>query len=302
MRPLLVTWYLWRRLWQLDFEHSIFRWYRQRSSQKWINVGVLWAGSGVLFLLLMLTALILSPSDTLFLVMLMAILAPLLLLALNAVIFGILFTLKIVSGLLAYNRLPASEIIRLTAIGSLNLTMMVASARLHQNNRLYRLNRFLRMIVGVGVLACVLVAFIITMGILGSAESESAQNSAWQWLISLIPIASLFLLLYVDHVQSVVVAVLCAMVATHVVRDSIQVRVSSVFFFLSVQFIPYLLSMAFFVILRLIMGLYWGNILIQIIVTVGSIVLLYLLRESFIAACWRWLMAQYDVTPDALSS
>jgi hypothetical protein len=140
------------------------------------------------------------------------------------------------------------------------------------------------------------------MGILGSAESESAQNSAWQWLISLIPIASLFLLLYVDHVQSVVVAVLCAMVATHVVRDSIQVRVSSVFFFLSVQFIPYLLSMAFFVILRLIMGLYWGNILIQIIVTVGSIVLLYLLRESFIAACWRWLMAQYDVTPDALSS
>ncbi|QPC84882.1 hypothetical protein G4Y79_11075 [Phototrophicus methaneseepsis] len=293
MRPLLMTWALWRHMWQPDFEHPMFRYYRQTRDSGRAYPGWLWAG-GVGLLVIALFALVLNPSATLFLVMTLAVSAPLLLLAMNGLVFGGLFTLSVTSGLLSYNRLAASDLMQITPLGTLGFALFVASARLHRGKRLYTLNRFLRLCVGVGLLACALVALILGVTIF---STERFLADEWRWLMTLLPIACLFVVIYLDHVQSTVLAVLSGLIATRVIHDRMQARIAAMALFLNLYLLPGIAVVMIAVLLRFALAAYWHLTSVQMLVAIGTMLELYLLREGLVAACWRFILVQHQVTP-----
>lgn len=282
-------------IWSPDYDHPIFARYRLQPTRHGpIRRGVLWA-SFMLMLIAAIVLLLLNPSNTLFVIMLMILSAPLLAVAFNGWILGLGFTLAIVRSLSAYGVVMASDLMRLTHLGSLDACVMVATATLHRQNRLHRLHGSLRSVVNVGILTCLIAGLLIVSNIASAASDPEMLEVAYSWLAALIPIACLFIVMYLDFHYATSSAVLAALVSVQLrgFQQAVSAHISAIAAFLLIYCLPYVVGLVTVLCLRIVLAPYWALAIVPIGVVMLLVIELYILRQMLVTVIWNRLNMSY---------
>ncbi|MCB9461739.1 MAG: hypothetical protein H6670_18950 [Anaerolineaceae bacterium] len=282
-------------IWSPDYDHPIFVRYRLpvANKRRWLlSVGWFFATVG---LIAAITMLLLHPSNMLFMVMLMILGAPLATLALNGWLLGILFTSAIVSNLLAHGVVVASDLVRVSKIGTFDVSVLVATATLHRRDRLNRLHGAIRSIVGVALIVCVVAGILIFINIANAASNPQTLEVAHRWLAALIPIACIFIMIYLDFHYATSAAILSALVALQVkgFRHALSGYFSAIGVFFLMYVLPYVIALVTLIALRIGLASSWLLTIVPIVVVILLMTEIYLIRQMIVAAIWKWLRIQY---------
>ncbi|MAU13054.1 MAG: hypothetical protein CL607_24770 [Anaerolineaceae bacterium] len=282
-------------IWSPDYDHPIFARYRLQPTRR----GAIWrSGLWVTFMLMLMAAitlLLLNPSNTLFVIMLMILGAPLLAVAFNGWVLGMAFTVAIVRSLSAYGVVMASDLMRLTHIGSLDACVMVATATLHRQNRLHRLHRSLRSVVGVALVTCLVAGLLIIGNILSAASDPQTLEVAYRSLAAIIPIACLFIVMYLDFHYATSSAVLAVLVSVQLkgFQQAVSAHISAIAAFFLIYCLPYVIGLVTLLCLRIVLMPYWALAIVPIGVVILLVMELYLLRQMLITVIWNRLNTSY---------
>lgn len=282
-------------IWSPDYDHPIFARYRMQPTQNgpWRH-SLIWAGIA-LMLIAAIVLLLLNPSHMLFAITLLIISAPLLAVAFNGWLLGLGFTLVIVRSLSAYGVVMASDLMRLTHIGSLEASVLVATATLHRQNRLNWLHRSLRSVVSVALVTCLVAGLLIVGNILGAASDPETLEVAYRWLEAIIPIACLFIVIYLDFHYAISSAVLAALIAVQLkgFRQAVSANISAIAAFFLIYCLPYVIGLVTVLFLRVALAPYWALAIVPIAVVVLFVAELYFLRQMLTIAIWNKLNISY---------
>lgn len=282
-------------IWSPDYDHPIFSRYRMQPVQKGRLRHSLIGASLVLMLIAAIVLLLLHPSHMLFAIMLLILSMPLLAVALNGWLLGLGFTLAIVNSLLAYGVVMASDLMRLTHLGSLDASVLVATATLHRQNRLNRLHRTLCSVVSAGLVTCLVAGVLIIANILGAASDPETLEIAYRWLAAIIPIACLFIVIYLDFHYAISSAVLAALMAIQLkgFRQAVSANISAVAAFFLIYSLPYVIGLVTVLFLRVALAPYWALAIVPIAVVVLLVAELSFLRQMLTIAIWNKLNISY---------
>lgn len=178
--------------------------------------------------------------------------------------------------------------------GVLGVNQVICAASLHRNDGLTWINIIRKLVAGLSL-------FVFLMILMASAFSQGVFNMV-QLLRPLLEITMLVAATYIDHIQAVVMGCLVAMLVPVYSQSSKAVPIMAVAVFLTLQAIIFLVSI--FLVASLLTlrqelpASSWG---IEILLPVVSLVLFYLIRETFNVFLWRTLAYQLNVSPMELS-
>lgn len=287
----LPTWQLWRGLRQPPYDHPLFRHIRQLKAPDYFQLP-LWliAGAAAAVVLLVLIS---DASLTIFAIALLTIAIPLVLLLANGTLFGIAFAVEVTLTLQRRALIFSEALLKVTPLGGLGSAYLIAAACLHRKDRLNQLNRVIRLCV-IGTIAGAILAFVPVLMSL-TATDASGRAFDWRLISGLIGLITGALLLYLDHIQSMVLAALIGMLAPHLTLLDLGKGIAAGVLFAVVQFSSYAIVLLTSVSLGVIVQhtTMDGGPAVYVGLTV---IVYYLLREGLITLLWRQVIQNHDAT------
>ncbi|MCB9450656.1 MAG: hypothetical protein H6672_04410 [Anaerolineaceae bacterium] len=180
-------------------------------------------------------------------------------------------------------------LISATPPGKLGVHWAVCTGILHRSSRFDRIHRLIQLLLGT-ILALVIIVTLITL------SEESTSNSRFIRSMTVLANFSLLLLvIYADHIQSIVLGCLAGMLAPLYVYRPIDARFAAGVFYLLVQCVSYLLALM--IAGSGVNGLF-GNSDQILLVSLLRVALFVGIREGFVVLLWYWLLQKSDSSPE----
>jgi len=291
-RPVyLPTWQLWRGLRHPPYNHPLFRHIRQQAAMDYFQLPF-WLVAGAIAAVILLV-LLSDASLTIFAIMLLTIAVPLVVLLANGTLFGIAFTIEVTQTLHRTALNFSEALLKLTPMGGLGSAYLIAAACLHRKDRLNQLNRVVRLCV-IGTIAGAIIAMLLVLLTLSPANANGRVFD-WRLISGLLGLIAGALLLYLDHIQSMVLATLIGMLATRLTLLDLGKGIAAGVLFALAQAGSYAVV--------LLASLSLGVILQHTAIDGGpaahvglTLTLYYLLREGLITLLWHRLIQDHDAT------
>jgi hypothetical protein len=174
------------------------------------------------------------------------------------------------------------ELLCLTPSGALGVNWAMCAASLHRADALGWIELFRRLLNG-------LLLLILLMVLLTTAFRENTSN-VFHFLTLFVDILLLATVLYVEHVQSIVLGCIVGVLMATYSRSQMDVRFSATGTFLTLQVISLVVSL-------LIVSNMHSVLASPFSVTSLSLLAFYLLREGLILALWKILAYELNANP-----
>ncbi|MEL7433538.1 MAG: hypothetical protein AAFN11_06295 [Chloroflexota bacterium] len=295
VRRLFLTWILWDALRNPQSQHPIFRHaHRQRPVSEadrrfWRRV---WAGIGISIVILSIVA----PVPTLPALLTSGLLIPRGLLLFSGTVLGCIWITRI-STSLAHTKISGKyDLLRLTPADDFDSNWLLSTGIVHHRgwlNTVYRIVRGLALTLGV------LLSLVIFMGALtyvSQIMSDGTQDTSYYWdafftvLLPLIFVTGLWL----DHLQSILVALLIGMLLPERITSTNFVRWLAPLVYLLVQTLTYIGLVVGFWLMSAILTNYLGTTVTRNgALALLTLFLLFSLRDALISILWRLLARCY---------
>ena len=296
-RPMFLTWQLWNALRFPMRRHPIFKYARKLTTSS-DKPSLQWRWMQIIALLSVILFAIFLPVPAIITALGLVLGLPLLLIVFNGTLLGSVLVTGIASTIASAQKDNRFELMSISLEGGLGLSWLLATGTIHRRNwhkTIYRLVKWVVMLV------LVLLSLAILMLLIGTftSESELLRQQQLNVLRDVINISLIVAVLWLDHIQSLVIALVLGMVLPTIIRAEIQLRTMATVIYLVIQLCTYL---AVFVLYRLIdiifTGLWTNNFIVSVAITIVSILAFYLMREAIISALWRVMIKQYDASID----
>lgn len=234
------------------------------------------------------------------LVLLLWAIVPVLALVFNATLLGTLWTAEI-SHRLARERLDnRHELVQLSTLGSLGSAWLLATAVSHRQDRLLTANRLVRIVAGFMMALFIVGIGFLLLSLVITPDSAIHRQNQSAWLQALLPFAAISILLWLDHVQSSLLALLCGLIAPTLLTHPTQARLLGALGYLTVQIATGVVALLGIASLQILTHAVLSPLLQTAFVCAWSVVLLYCLRESQLGFALRLVLWRYHLHPGDL--
>lgn len=294
-KALFLTWQLWNSIRFPVRRHPIFL-YARKPRQLEDEVFSLWRWlPGILLAFVILFAMIL-PLPALIASAGFIVVLPVLLILFNGTVLGTILVAGISTTIASARKNNRFELMSVSGEGALGVSWLLATGTVHRRNWLKTINRLVRWVVSL-VLVLLGLAIVMLLFSIFTSESDALRQQQFCFLYEVINVSLLVAVLWLDHIQSLVVAVVLGILLPLITRLEVQLASVGTIIYLSIQSGIYL---AIFVIYRLMDTIFtelWGNgFIVSITVTMLSIVTFYLIRDAIIGLLWRLIFIRYDAS------
>jgi len=296
-QPMFLTWQLWNALRFPMRRHPIFNYARKldvssdKPSLRWRFLQVLAFVSVILFAIML-------PVPAIITALGLVVGLPLLLIIFNGTVLGTVLVMGIASTIASARKDNRFELMSISLEGGLGVSWLLATGMIHRRNWHKTIYRLLKWVVTLILILLGLAMFMLLIGTFAS-ESELLRQQQANVLRDVINISLIVAVLWLDHIQSLVIALVLGIVIPTIIRTELQLRTMVTVIYLIIQFCTYL---AIFILYRLIdiifTGIWANSFMVSIGITVLSILAFYLMREAIISALWRLMLKQYDASID----
>jgi hypothetical protein len=264
----LLTWYLWKHLLHPP-EHPVFRRTIKTTYHYKLPLPIIWFALIVAsFSCYSLWVVLLNFKVSI------AVLLPLTMLLFSCT-YVVLWISNICLTLIKEQEQRTYDTMSISPLGALGANWAICTAILHRHDTLAWLDFVRRLLSG-------LILFILLIVLLTIAFIKEDALNIWQPLGLLLDIAALTFMAYADHVQSVVLGSLIALLLPHYIRNSNDVHIWAVFVFITLQSLAFIIFLAVMLMLK---NLTPDN---HYSIVVG-LLLFYALREVMIYVAWYTL-------------
>ena len=296
-QPVFLTWQLWNALRFPMRRHPIFNYARKlniANEKPSLRLRLL-QGLAIISVLLFV---IFLPVPAIITALGLVLGLPLLLIVFNGTVLGTVLVTGIASTIASAQRDNRFELMSISLEGGLGVSWLLATGAIHRRNwhkTIYRLVKWVVMLI------LVLLGLAIFMLLIGTVtgESDMLRQQQANVLRDVINISLIVAVLWLDHIQSLVIALVLGIVIPTIIRTELQLRTIVTIIYLIIQFCTYL---AIFILYRLIdiilTGIWANSFITTIAITILSILALYFMREAIISALWRLMLKQYDASID----
>jgi hypothetical protein len=289
----LITWRIWRILRYPLRQNEIFKWvWREFHNEptpiepQWnIPIRMLMMFLGISF------GMVLIP-----VVMVIALLSlltfPFLILMFNGTILGVRWVLSITNKVSYHLRGERSQLLNATPRGTLGLSWIMATVCVHRGDMLRTAYRLIRSVTG--ILVGLLVVGLIYIA--AHLPNSPLRDNQIVLLVDLIGLLAFMIAAWLDHIQSIVLAVLIGIVAPTYRGERLLIRFTALSVYLTLQMIFYATVIGFLQIAQTTTAMLDNVILERLLVMSAALLLFYAFRELLIILCYRLLLLRYDVT------
>lgn len=292
---MFLTWQLWNALRFPMRRHPIFNHARTPSDSSDVP-SPLWRWLRRIAIVCVILFAMMFPVPTLMTSIGFAIGLPLLLILFNGTALGIILVTGISKTIASAQKSTRFELMSVSAEGALGVSWLLATGTIHRRNWLKVVYRLVKWVV---MLVLVLLALAIFMLLLGTitSESELLRQQQLNILRDVINMSLLVAVLWLDHVQSIVIAIVLGIVLPTIIRVEVQLVSMATMIYLIIQCCTYLAIFVVYRLIDIILSSLWGDIfIVSIAVTFFSIVTFYLMREAIIGILWRIMLNKYDAS------
>ncbi|MGJ3240389.1 MAG: hypothetical protein ACFE0Q_16900 [Anaerolineae bacterium] len=292
-RAFFLTWHLWSAVRYPRRQHPIFRYgFRQRFAGT--RSGGDWRGVQIGIGLFVGLFAVIFPVQALVIGLGVAISLPVLMLIGNGTVLGLIWMLAISQAIATAQAKQQFDLMQLSPAGALGVAWMLATGIVHRDGwhrQSYRVVlRVLRAVLILLGIACVVMLMLIA-----STPSAGLRAEQARFIGDILQLCLLALALWLDHVQSILIALLLGILAPTFLKDALPRRTLLVLIFVVTQILTYLLVLVIYQLARVIalslLGMLWFTPLLLMIIGVFS---LFALRETIMSILWQVMVIRYD--------
>jgi hypothetical protein len=292
---MFMTWKIWKILRYPLRWHPIFRYTHTRMSQANQN-SHFWRVPQFAAGLAILVFIIWFPVPALFTGLGLAVGIPTLILIFNGTFLGLYWVTEISDTLVQSYQDKRFDLLALTSRGALGVGWLICTATIHRGDWLQLSYRILRW-----VLFFVLV--LVTLPIVGiilsslSANTDLMRENQFQILLEVLAIAMIVFALWLDHIQSIVIASLLGVLMPSYLPQSWQLGQLARLVYLLIQVGTYLALAMIYILLQIVISSFLGTQIYSGLLHIGfTIFTFYMLRETLINLLWRSMLRHFDVS------
>lgn len=194
----------------------------------------------------------------------------------------VIWIASISSTIAGEHRQATYDLICMTPSGAIGMNWALATGILHRNDMLNWIDFGRKLLSGLILLILLMVLVAISV--------HKGWNNIFEPLQLFFDVIFLTILSYIDHVQSVVLGVLIAMLIPITVRNVTDVHIWSVFIFMTLQVI----MLTLFLVVSVLFPPYVKANHWQVSPIIPMLLLLYTMRESCIYIAWKVLSHQLN--------
>jgi|GEM_PF-7078260 len=294
---MFLTWQLWNALRFPQRRHPIFHYARKQStsresSSRWWRVLLFLAFASFIIFAIVI------PVPAIVVTVGAAITIPLMMILFNGTVLGTLWAVNVSDTIATAYQDNRFELLSLSSQGAYGVLWLLCCGVVHRNNRLKTVYRIVRWVVS---LVLVLLGIAIAMMIFGAitAGSEQLQQQQLNVLRDVIQICLIVCVLWLDHIQSILVAVMVGLVLPAFIKDKTQLRGITPIIYLAIQVFSYLAIFVMYAVIGIVLREVFGNtFIVSLMIAFTTILSFYLIRESIIAGLWRVMLIKYDIALD----
>jgi hypothetical protein len=220
---------------------------------------------------------------------------PLLLLTFNGTMLGVYWVSAITVRLAYHLGHKRAELIGTTPRSILGISWIIATVCVHRGDVLRTAYRLIQSVTGiVGALLAVALFFIAT-----NLADSPLRSSQVNLLVDILGIMGFVLVVWIDHIQSIVLAVLVSILAPTYTTERPLIRISTISFYFTLQMIFYAVMITFLRVSQLTAASLFDSLITQrLIVIAVMLVTFYGIRELLISGLYHLLLKRYEMTND----
>jgi hypothetical protein len=290
----MLTWRLWRALCNPPYSHPLF--------QRTLTMQVIHSRARR-FILLAVGYMAICTLATFIWPMLFSnsSIMVLILAALSNTIYSIAWAAGVSSAIAKEQELETYDLLCLQPTGAFGVGWALCTGNLHRNS-FFKALRFLMPVISISAIVSLVIALGISL-FLALSQPGFGQTETTQLLVTIIyAIVLAVAFLYIDYVQSAVMANLIGMITPTYVPNRLYARLWAVSGFLLLQMTVYLLTIivGFIILPVLFTTLTPDNVHISILLSVIRLLWFYVLREITIFALWNLLVRRFNASAGEL--
>ena len=292
----MITWRLWHLLRYPLRQNEVFRriWREAKiqpsSTERQVSIPLrmllMTIGMGVVLVLIPVV---------LVLALLSLLTLPLLLLTFNGTMLGVYWVSAITVMLAHHLGHKRAELIGTTPRSKLGISWIIATVCVHRGDILRTAYRLIQSVTGiVGALLAVALFFIAT-----NLADSPLRSSQVNLLVDVLGIMGFVLVVWIDHIQSIVLAVLVSILAPTYTTERPLIRIGAISFYFTLQMIFYAAMITCLRLCQLAaMYLFDSRITQRLLVIVILLLAFYGVRELLISGLYHLLLKRYEISND----
>jgi len=292
-----ITWRIWGAINRPPRYHAIFRHMQQlplvaKFPYRWaIAAQLATALLGILLFMLFPSVVFVS------LLLFMAAL-PLLVLLFNGSVLGALWTWRVSQALAHEIQSGRFDLMSISARGPLGVSWLICTGCLHRGGRLRQTREFVRLASLIVFAALLFICLLLAFSLLFNEPITPQRSYQTQVLETAIPLAGIALALWLDHVQSIVIAALLGMVMPFRIRDTRLAHIWTLLIYGIIQLSVYVFMVVTILVLQILFERALSQpLVLRAALVVSNILIFYMLREALIGLLWRMMLAHFDAYP-----
>jgi hypothetical protein len=291
---IFLTWKCWQYVQFPMRQHPIFQYGRQSSRiPMTINYMVKRVIQAMLAVIAILFVIVL-PIPTLITTVSLTVALPILLILFNGTVLGSIWVTNI-SAIVSKTRYATQyELLQLTPLGGLGASWLLAIGIVHRHDWLKRVYKIIKWVLFVILVLLALSTILLIVGLL-TTDNTQLQQQQINVLRDVITLTIIMIALWLDHIQSILVAIFLGIVLPTLLPDRVYVRALSPILYLVLQTITYLISGILYVLIDIILtGLLGTTFISHIAILMLTIVSFYLIRECLLMILLQVILVKYD--------
>lgn len=279
-----MSYLLWKALFYPQWQNPIFR-YAQQTRPPAKVFAWYWQALLVCIAFALAVFVVLFPIPAFLSLLASLLLIPALLIIFNGTVLGTYWIGLIAEHIARERRNRRSDLLSLLPDGELGVNWYFAMGILHRNSYLQQSYRILR---GTLLIILMLLALASLLFILSAFGTNNIQERAnfLRIFLDILLIGLVFLFFWADHIQSVIIAVLLALVLPYLQEEESFIKFIAPLSFLAIQSLSYLFGFG----LLMLGAAALEIIAIPMLLFAAFIIVSFCIyREILIRALWSWL-------------
>lgn len=231
-------------------------------------------------------------------IMALTMVLPVILLAISGTLLGTYYAWQTSASVSDYRQHLWHIAVGTTPSGWLGMIWAVLVGIAHRADRLRQVYKIVRYVTVFGLVTMGMSVLMALLSLLSLADFNRNPEANQQIVLVVIPFFVIFVVLYFDFVQAVVLGGLIGMIAGNSTRDALDARLRASALFVMAQFATYALSFFSLITIHLISTQLLTNLLSQSLLDALIFIFsFFLVRESLISILVRLLLWQTNSSP-----
>jgi hypothetical protein len=188
-----------------------------------------------------------------------------------------------------------AELIGTTPHSTLGNSWIMATVCIHRGDILRTASRLIQSVAGiVGALLAVALVFITT-----NLADSPLRSSQINMLVDILGIVGFVFVMWLDHIQSIVLAALVSILAPTYTTERPLIRIGTISFYLTVQMLFYAVMIGLLRLSEVAVARVFDSLITQrLLVIIIMLIAFYGVRELLISGLQRLILKRYEVTKE----